>query len=136
MNMQNKRGNQRFPSCPFGIKQMNKRGQGLSTNAIILIILGVLVLAVLIVGFTMGWKTIAPWLEKDNVEQIVTSCGVACSTQSVYDYCSRERELKADDLPDTPEGVAQKEVTGNCTFFATDEAYVKYGIKKCPGLCS
>ena len=114
---------------------MNKRGQGLSTNAIILIILGVLVLAVLIVGFTMGWKTLAPWLSTDNVENIVTSCATACATQSVYDFCSRERILKSDDLPNTPEGVVQKEVTGNCTFFATDEAYIKYGIKECVGLC-
>ena len=135
MNMQNKRGNQRFLSCPFGKNQMNKRGQGLSTNAIILIILGVLVLAVLIVGFTMGWKTIAPWLETDNVENIVTSCATACATQSMYDYCSREIKLISDDLPVDSEGNVQKEVTGNCTFFATDEAYLKYGIKECPGLC-
>jgi len=109
---------------------MDKRGQGLSTNAIILIILGVVVLVVLIVGFTMGWDTIAPWLSKDNVQNIVTSCEVACSTQNVYDYCSRERELKSDDLPDN-----QKEVSGNCTFFSTDP-YKKYGITECPGLCS
>jgi hypothetical protein len=114
----------------------NKRGQGLSTNAIILIILGVLVLAVLIVGFTMGWKTIAPWLEKDNVENIVTSCGTACATLSVYDYCSRERDLISGDLPADSEGKIQKEVAGNCTFFATDTAYVKYGVEECPGLCA
>jgi len=110
---------------------LNKRGQGLSTNAIILIILGVLVLAVLIIGFTMGWSTVAPWLSKNNVQNIVTSCETACSTQNLYDYCSRERILKSDDLPNN-----QKEAPGNCTFFSTDQDYAKYGIKTCPGICS
>jgi len=73
---------------------MDKRGQGLSTNAIILIILGVVVLAVLIIGFTMGWDTIAPWLSKDNVQNIVTSCETACVIQNVYDYCTSERVIK------------------------------------------
>jgi len=108
----------------------NKRGQQLSTNAIILIILGVVVLVVLIIGFTMGWGTIAPWMSKNNVNTIVTQCKIACSTNNVYDYCSKKRELKADDLPND-----QEKVTGNCTFFATTHEYEKYGIKECPGLC-
>jgi len=108
----------------------NKRGQGLSTNAIILIILGVVVLAVLIIGFTMGWGTIAPWMSKNNVNTIVTQCKIACSTNNVYGYCSKERELKADDLPG-----GEKEVIANCTFFSNTTEYEKYGIIECPGLC-
>jgi hypothetical protein len=72
----------------------NKRGQGLSTNAIILIVLGVVVLAVLVIGFTMGWDKIVPWISTSNVDTIATQCGVACSTGSTYDYCDVERELK------------------------------------------
>ena len=37
---------------------MEKRGQSMSTNTIILIILGVVVLVVLIMGFTQGWGTL------------------------------------------------------------------------------
>jgi hypothetical protein len=109
----------------------NKRGQGLSTNAIILIVLGVIVLAVLVIGFIVGWEKIAPWMSKDNVGTIVTSCDVACSTNSVYDYCSKSRELKADDLPGNV-----KSIEGNCTFFSNTAGYGKYGIIACPGLCS
>lgn len=110
----------------------NKRGQGLSTNAIILIILGVVILAILIIGFTMGWKTLAPWMSKNNVNTIVSQCKIGCSTNSVYDYCSKERTLRADDLPNN-----QKEVVGNCTFFSEVIEYEKYGIKDCPTLlCS
>jgi len=76
----------------------NKRGQGLSTNAIILIVLGVFVLAILILGFTLGWGKIAPWISTNNVKDVVTSCSVACSTNSQFDFCSSKRELKADDV--------------------------------------
>ena len=107
----------------------NKRGQGLSTNAIILIILGVVVLVVMILGFTMGWGTLFPFFSGNNVEQIKTNCGIACSTENVYDFCTQERTLKADGLPG---GV--KEVKGTCFYFSTKNEFVQYGIAKCPQL--
>jgi len=112
----------------------NKRGQGLSTNAIILIILGVVILVVLILGFTMGWKTILPWIGGDNVDTIVNQCAAACSTQSVYDFCTKQRTLKSSDLP-TADG---KEKIEDCLFFSTYENKDSetYGIEACPGLCS
>ena len=105
----------------------NKRGQGLSVNAIIMIVLGVVVLAVLILGFTMGGKNIAPWIGGgDNVDTIVKACSVACGTQSQYDYCTIQRDLK---------DAEKVEKTDNCNNFATNIEYKKYGIKKCPNLC-
>ena len=68
---------------------MNKRGQGLSVNAIILIILGVFVLAMLIIGFTIGWGTLKDKLvPSNNVKTIVDACALASGTQSVYDFCT------------------------------------------------
>ena len=78
----------------------NKRGQGLSTNAIILIVLGIVVLAVLVIGFTLGWDKIAPWLSTSNVDTIVTQCSVACSTNSVDSFCNIKRNLKGASIPD------------------------------------
>lgn len=73
----------------------DKRGQGLSTSAIILIILGVVILAVLVIGFTVGWNTLFPFLERNNnVDQVAQNCELACTTGSVYDWCQRDRELK------------------------------------------
>jgi len=103
----------------------NKRGQGLSTNAIILIVLGVVVLAVLIIGFTIGWDKIAPWLgEGNNIDTIVTQCNVACSTNSVYDYCSKQREL--DD--------GTRKATTSCATFSVYSPYSQYGIQKCSSI--
>ena len=107
---------------------MHKRGQGLSTNAIILIVLGVIVLTILVMGFTVGWSKIAPWITTDNVDAVVQQCSIACSTSSIYSFCSLERMLKADDLPGG-------EGAGNCTFFATNPDYQKYRVAECAGLC-
>ena len=103
---------------------MDKRGQGLSTNAIILIVLGVVILVVLILGFTMGWEKLAPWMSKDNVDTIVNQCAVACSTHSVYDYCTKTRELKADG----------EKIKETCNSFATNKSYEKYGVANCSAL--
>lgn len=97
----------------------NKRGQELSTSAIILIILGVIVLVVLIIGFVFGWQKIVPWVSIDNVNSIVTQCNSACFTRSDYDFCSRKRDLKV-------EGQVFKNMT--CYYMAEKQ---NYGITKC-----
>jgi len=110
---------------------LNKRGQGLSVNMIILIVLGLAVLVVMVLGFTLGWQKVLPFLGAgNNVETIVNQCQAACTTSSVYGFCTQSRTLKTDDLPNN-----QKEVAGNCTYFATTADYAKYGISDCPNLC-
>ncbi len=104
----------------------NIKAQGLSTNAIILIILGIIVLVVLVLGFTIGWNKILPFFPSNNVENIKTTCNTACSTANTYDFCSLSRTLKASDLPK-----GGKEFVGNCSFFSTEAAYLKYGIETC-----
>ena len=71
----------------------NKRGQGLSTNAIILMVLGVIVLVILIAGFIVGWSKIAPFLSKNNVDTIANQCSASCATNSQYDYTGKIMEL-------------------------------------------
>ena len=103
----------------------NKRGQGLSTNAIILIVLGIFVLAILILGFTLGWGKLAPWINKPNVGDVVTSCNIACSTSNQYDFCSVNKTVKDgsnDEFEDT------------CFNLWNDTKYKdrNYGIQECP----
>ena len=116
----NKKRNNFFPK--------NRRGQELSTNAIIMIVIGIIVLVVLVLGFTIGWGKLFPFISSNNVENIKTTCSTACATNNMYDYCSLARTLKADDLPDG-------KTTGNCTWFSNNSAYTPYGIEECPGLC-
>ena len=106
----------------------NKRGQGMSTSTIILLILGLVILVVLVLGFTLGWNKIAPWINSNNVETIKTSCEAACSTGSVYDFCSVSRDVK--------DGV-NKIFGATCKALATDATLKarNYGISDCPDLC-
>lgn len=79
-------------------KMINKKAQGLSITTIILIILGVIVLVMLIVGFTMGWGNLKDWIApSNNVQQIVSQCEIACATGGKYDFCFAKRELKSED---------------------------------------
>ena len=106
--------------------EMNKRGQGLSTNAIILIILGVFILVILIVGFTMGWDTIAPWLSKENVDEVATSCALACNSLSEYDFCTQKRTLIDEEKNE------YRNVT--CHALSVIGELDKYGIEGCNAL--
>lgn len=105
----------------------NKRGQGMSTNAIILIILGIVVLVVLILGFTMGFSKIAPFLSGNNVDNIVTACTAACATASSFDFCEFPREVK--------DGTNDK-FKATCDDLLTNSTYAErnYGIDECPAI--
>jgi len=102
---------------------LNKKGQGLSTNTIILLILGIVILIVLILGFTMGWEKIAPFLSRNNVNTIVNSCEAACVTGGTYDFCSAPRDLKSD---------TEKLTSVTCFFLS--EKRTNYGIAKCESI--
>ncbi len=105
---------------------IGKRGQGLSTNAIILIVLGVIILAVLVVGFTIGWGQIAPFISQTNVDTIQTSCETACVLESNYGFCAEERELRWDG----------KTLEGTCNDFSMNNTLIANGItiSSCPGI--
>jgi len=106
----------------------NKKGQGMSTSTIILLILGLVILVILVLGFSLGWNKIAPWINTNNLETIKTSCGAACSTNSLYDFCSVNRDIK--------DGVNDK-FQATCQELATNETLKarNYGIEECSDLC-
>ena len=99
----------------------NRKAQEMSVGTVVLLILGIVILVVLILGFSTGWSKLLPWLSSNNVDAIKNACSVACATGSQYDYCTAERTIKA-------EG---KKEAGTCEQFSNSN----YGIAKCPGLC-
>lgn len=104
----------------------SKRGQGLSTNAIVLIVLGVIVLVILILGFTIGWDRFLPFVSSNNVENIQTACSTACATSNTFDYCETPRSVK--------DGI-RDEFKATCSDL-TNSTYTSrnYGIESCPGV--
>lgn len=107
---------------------MNKRGAEMATSTIILLVLGVLVLVMLILGFSVGFSKILPFLSGENIDDIVQGCKTSCATQSVYGFCSQNRTLVDEN---------EKEYPDTCYQFSIEEnsaKYLKFGIDKCPGL--
>jgi hypothetical protein len=106
----------------------NKRGQGMSTSTIILLIIGLVILVVLVLGFSMGWSKLAPWLSSNNIETIQNTCMTACSTESQYNFCTIKNNVK--------DGTNDK-FEATCQELATDATYIArgYGIAACPDLC-
>ena len=105
---------------------MNKRGQELSTTTVILLILAVLVLVFLILGFSVGWSKITPFLSKSNVDSINDACNIACNTNQNYAFCSQPRDLNAEDSK-------LKGVT--CNFLSKERNMkIKYNLAECQSI--
>lgn len=104
---------------------MNRRGQGLSTNAIILIILGIVVLVVMVLGFTMGWNRLLPFISSNNIENLQTACSSACATSNEYNYCTLPREVN--------DGTNEV-FTSTCANLSTQFPTRNYGIDACTAI--
>ena len=120
--LMNKKQKERNFAAPSLLRQ--RKGQGLSVNAIILIILGLVVLVMLILGFVLGWDRVLPFISKTNVDTLKTACSVACSTSAEFDFCSVKRELKSDTE-------TLNDVT--CNYLLKEQP--KYGIESCSISC-
>ncbi len=98
----------------------------MATSTIVLLVIAVLILVVLVLGFTKGWSTFAPWLASDNIDNIEKSCSVACSTNSEFGYCSKKLTVK--DGENDP-------FEATCEELSNNPRYSNYGIDPCPDLC-
>jgi len=75
----------------------NKKAE-MTIGTIVTIILALVVLVVIIYGFTTGWSNL--WQNiigfgggQVNVQTVVQSCQVACTTQGTYDWCTKPRSI-------------------------------------------
>ena len=100
---------------------MNKKGAEMTIGTIIIIVLALVVLVVLIYGFSSGWTNLWEKITgfgggKNNVQSIVQSCQLACTTGSKYDWCLKSRNIVTDDGPlvgiTTGEGLSKKQNYG------------------------
>lgn len=106
---------------------LNKRGQGLSTSSIILIILGLIILVVLALGFIMGWDKFSALFGggDNNVDTIMQACSLACGQASQYDFCQNPiRRLE----------VSGNEYLATCYTLASADEFSEYGFEACSTL--
>tara|TARA_Y100000310_G_C20382231_1_gene668686 strand:- start:87 stop:470 length:384 start_codon:yes stop_codon:yes gene_type:complete len=117
----------------------NKKGQGLSMNAITVIVLGLFVLAVLILGFTKGWGITGLIIfEEDNIDDLRATCEIACNDK--FNFCSfpREIRLNEDALKSANINLINTDYLKSGDKKTCNELYIKYpriGIKRCSGGC-
>ncbi|NCO18134.1 hypothetical protein GW922_02010 [Candidatus Pacearchaeota archaeon] len=102
----------------------NKKGQGLSTSTLILLILGLIILVILIWGFVTGWSNFKSLINPTNVDSVVEDCSSACSIGSQYSYCSGERTLRVNE--------DKLSIKSTCAVFSSISAFAKYKISPCP----
>ena len=98
----------------------DKKG-AMPVNVIIMIILGVIVMVILIIGFYAGWGTLAPWLSSDNVDTVIGSCNTACSTQSTFSYCGKNKELNT----------GETEIESTCFLLEKISDFDSFGLEPC-----
>jgi hypothetical protein len=89
----------------------NKRGAEMTIGTIIIIILALVVLVILIYGFSTGWSNLWEKITafgggKTNVQTIVQSCQLACTTSSQYDYCTKTSKVIFTNDKTDPAGIA------------------------------
>ncbi len=106
------------------VKRINKRGQGLSTSTIVLLVLGLIVLVALIWGFATGWTSVKSLVNPSNVDQVIQDCNSACSINSQFSYCSAARTLNVNE--------DNLNVKSSCAVFSHVSAFAKYHIPDCP----
>ncbi len=104
----------------------NTKGQGMSTNTIILLILGVIILVLLIWGFMTGWSSFKFLINSSNVDGVIQECSAACSINSVYSFCSGERTLNVNE--------DKVNVKSTCAVFSSEASFDKYKVSDCPAI--
>jgi len=108
---------------------INKKAQGMSTNTIILLILGLVLLVALIVGFSSGWTAFKDATGKTNVDQVVQECSTTCSINEKYTFCNVDKEIRLQE-----EDLKYKT---SCGVLSSVPEFKKLGVAECPKIeCS
>jgi hypothetical protein len=72
---------------------MNKRGQELSIGTLILIVLGIIVLVLLVLGFSIGWSQLFNKINifsGSDLSAMVTACKVHAASNDATSYCEKK----------------------------------------------
>lgn len=99
---------------------VNKKGQEMSVSTLVLIVIGIVVLVMLILGFSMGWQNL--WGKigilggGSGVETVVQACNIAATSDATASYCSEFKQV-------TLTGGIKSYV--NCQYSDVDKAVTK-----------
>lgn len=128
------------------ILKTNKKAQDLSIGTLILIVLGIIVLVLLILGFSMGWSNLWEKINifggKTSISDVVNACNLAVTSNARYTYCNEFREVTVEgkkewlNCEDTrvASGLTNK-LEGKCeNVILPQKTEVSPAVKKCMDL--
>ncbi|MDO8508893.1 MAG: hypothetical protein Q7S27_04380 [Nanoarchaeota archaeon] len=78
---------------------MNKRGQELSIGTLVLIVLGIIVLVLLVLGFSLGWENLfgkIGIIQGSDLTTMITACKTHVATDSKTSYCEFKKVSLSD----------------------------------------
>ena len=107
------------------VTKLNKKGQDLSIGTLILIVLGIVVLVILILGFTMGWENLWNKINvfgggTSSISDVTIACRLALPTSDTYTLCQRTWEIKEGNNPKEPVGCRDPRVLQSLGKATTD----------------
>lgn len=105
------------------MRGLNKKGQGMSTNTIILLVLGLIVLAALAYGFATGWSAFQSETGKTNVDEIAEQCKTSCSLDQKFGFCNTDVEIRIQE--------EDLEYKTSCGVLSTVPEFARMGIRSC-----
>ena len=78
---------------------MKKKGQEMSVSTLVLIVIGIVILVMLVLGFTMGWQNL--WgkinvFQGGSVEDVISACKIAAAAEATYSYCNEFKPVTID----------------------------------------
>jgi hypothetical protein len=77
--------------------KVNKKGQEMSVTTLVLIVIGVVLLVMLILGFSMGWQNLWGKINVlgggSNVVTVIEACKIAATSDSTYSYCNEFKKV-------------------------------------------
>ena len=107
---------------------MNKKGAELTIGTIIIIVLGVVVLALLVWGFSTGWSNlwgkISSWGGGSNVDTIKQACALECNGGQHTAYCTDQKTLITGD---------KTKYFGTCHGFEKNAKIQPMSVASCNG---
>ncbi len=79
------------------LRPINKKGQGLTSSTLILLVVGVIVMVIVVLGFTKGWNFFTDLFNTGSIdmEAISQKCGLLASTGG-GGYCTDRIEIGKD----------------------------------------
>ena len=83
----------------------SKKAQNMSLTTILIMVIGIVVVALLIWGFSSGWtgfwEKLGLYASKPNVDSVKSACNLACASGSSSQFCEEVRNVINADLTKT-----------------------------------